>query len=235
MLYAKYISIKTRRCDICVCVYMWFVYYPVISLGSIPKHGITKLKDKHIFKTSDSYCQIPHHKASDKAHLRHWQERWRAGVTNQRARSRVQGTPAAAQWLRHCTATAGGTDSNPGQGPPGAAWCSHREKKEKGSGSKENKPEGKGRPLEGKRLKPSRPFCKHQRRLRAQGEGVTRSSRPPPPTQNPELMPLGITGCPLHLTSGGGAGAPGPDTGPPPLMAFPFGSQKRKTGSDVNF
>lgn len=38
---------------------MWFVFYPVISLGSIPKNRITKSKDKHIFRTSDSYCQIP--------------------------------------------------------------------------------------------------------------------------------------------------------------------------------
>ena len=214
---------------------MWFVYYPVISLGSIPKHGITKLKDKHIFKTSDSYCQIPHHKTSDKAHLHHWQERRRAGVTNQRARSRMQGTPAAAQWLRHCTATAGGTDSNPGQGPnvpPGAAT---EKRKKRGQEAKNTNLRAKVGHWRESVSNPADSSVSTSGDCGPKGRGSPAPRAPPPPTQNPELMPLGITGCPLHLTSGGGAGAPGPDTGPPPLMAFPFGSQKRKTGSDVNF
>ena len=67
------------------------------------------------------------------------------------------------------------------------------------------------------------------------GGGYLLPAPPPPPTQKPELVPPGITVCPLRLTSDGGAGTPKPDTWPEPLMAFPFGSQKRKTGSDVNF
>ena len=175
---------------------MWFVYYPVISLGSIPKHGITKLKDKHIFKTSDSYCQIPHHKTSDKAHLHHWQEKRRAGVTNQRARSRMQGTPAAAQWLRHCTATAGGTDSNPGQGPnvpPGAAT---EKRKKRGQEAKKTNLRAKVGHWRESVSNPARPFCKHQRRLRAQGEGVTRSSRPPTSNTKPRAHAAGHHGVP---------------------------------------
>lgn len=161
---------------------MWFVDYPVISLGSIPKNRITKLKDKHIFKTSDSYCQIPHHKTSNKAHLHHWQERQSAGVRTSVQGAECGGAPVAAQWPRHCAAAAGGTHSSPGQGPntpPGAAT----EKRAQGPGSRQNKPEGKGQPLEGKCLK----ACTSESTSSDCGPQARRSPAPcapPPPTQS---------------------------------------------------
>lgn len=74
-LYANYISIKhayviSAYVYICGCIHPLFL--------RVNSKTITKLKDKHISKTSDSYCQIP--KTSDKAHLHHWQERQSAGV-----------------------------------------------------------------------------------------------------------------------------------------------------------
>ena len=160
-------------CDICVCVYIHIYIYMVCILSSdFLKTRITKLNDKHIFKASDS--QTPQHKTSDPAHLHHWQERRRAGVSSEqgagRRALRVVKAPRC-----HCP----GTNPNPAQGtnvPQGAA--TKRETEGKELGSKENRPEGKGRPLEGSVSKPARPLCEHQWRLRARGEGVTRSPHP---------------------------------------------------------
>lgn len=104
---------------------MWFVYYPVI-LGSIPKNRITKLKDKHIFKTSDSYCQIPHHKTSDKAHPPLAGKAERVVCEPVCKERNAGGLPWRPSGPDTALPLRGGTHSSPGQDEH-AAWCSHRE------------------------------------------------------------------------------------------------------------
>ena len=154
------------------------------------KTRITKLNDKHIFKASDS--QTPQHKTSDPAHLHHWQERRRVGVSSEQGAGR-----RALRVVKAPRCRCRGTNPNPAQGtnvPQGAATM--REREGKGSGSKENRPEGKGRPLEGSVSKPARPLCEHQWRLRAEGRGLPAPRTPSTPDAKARARTAGHHGVP---------------------------------------
>ena len=212
-----------------ISVYVYIYIYMVCILSSdFLKTRITKLNDKHIFKASDS--QTPQHKTSDPAHLHHWQERRRAGMSSEQGAGR-----RALRVVKAPRCRCRGTNPNPAQGtnvPQGAAT---KREKERDREARKIDLRGKGGPWREASQSQLGRSASTSGGCGPRGGGYLLPAPPPPPTQKPELVPPGITVCPLRLTSGGGAGTPKLDTWPEPLMAFPFGSQKRKTGSDVNF
>lgn len=133
-------------------------------------------------------------------------------------------------WLRRRAAAAGARGTNV---PHGAA--TRKETEGKGSGSKENRPEGKGRPLEGSVSKPAGRSASTSRYCRPEGRGLPAPRAPSTSNAKARARAAGRHRAPAPPDQRRWGWHSKPDTGPAPLMAFPFGSQKRKTGSDGNF